>query len=133
METAKLQNQFKRKGVIVLRDYLSEEWIGRATSGVDNVHAHPSSLAQKFPYQYGEGAYFRDFGNWRKQPDIHSLVFDSPLAQLVSEIIGTNLLTFYHDQCIVKDPRNMSLVGFQQRMSNYPFEGSQVKTIYFLL
>lgn len=126
MDINGLRDRYRRKGVVVLRDYLSEDWIGKGTAAVESVHARPGPFAQTFPYRYGEGNYFRDFANWRNQPDLQAIIFDSPLPRLVAEIVGTNSLTFYHDQCIVKDPRNMSLVGFQQRMSNYPFEGTQV-------
>ena len=126
MDMEKLRLQYKKNGVVVLRDFLPEDWIQRGIAGVENIFSHPSKFAQTFPYLYGEGSYFRDYGNWKENTDIRELIFKSPIAKAVAEVVDTSTITLYHDQTIVKDAGNMSLVGFQQRMSNYPFTGSQV-------
>ncbi|GAV03167.1 hypothetical protein RvY_13634 [Ramazzottius varieornatus] len=133
MDVNKLKEVYKQKGAVILRDFLSEEWIQRGINGVEQVFANPSKYAQTFPYVYGEGHYFRDYGNWKDNVDIRDLIFKSPIVKAIADIVDSRSVTLYHDQTIVKDPRNMLLVGFQQRMSNYPFAGSQGCTAYVTL
>ncbi|OQV22044.1 Selenoprotein O [Hypsibius exemplaris] len=130
IDIASLKKEYERNGAICIRGFLGEEWLAKAADAADAVFKEPSRLVQHSPYRSGNGELLVDYGNWKRQETIREVVFNSPIAKIVAELMASRTVTLYHDKICVKDPGDNQLAPFQEEMSNYPFSGQQACTVF---
>ncbi|XP_055343518.1 uncharacterized protein LOC129591750 [Paramacrobiotus metropolitanus] len=136
MDTERIRAEYLRNGVVLLRDFLSPDWLDKVTTAINKLHpeADPDrdqsttegeEEGAKADRSLSGSASGRDFGNWQSIPEIKELVSQSPLLKVLADIMASHSLTFYFDQVSVRPAHDRTLTPFHVEMSNYPFVGDQ--------
>ncbi|MGB0991758.1 MAG: phytanoyl-CoA dioxygenase family protein [Akkermansiaceae bacterium] len=99
-------HQFQSEGFIKLRDVFSEEVIQYyepIISAMTREHDPAAGVALDDKDLYGKA--FIQVGNlWTHNEQVRELVFCRRLAQLATELMGTDGIRLYHDQSLYKEP-----------------------------
>ncbi|MEZ5742039.1 MAG: hypothetical protein R3E68_23115, partial [Burkholderiaceae bacterium] len=86
---------FRRDGVVVIRNAVSPEWVARMNGVADAQMAAPGKWANDQPQADGRGRLFTDRYLWRDNDQIRAFVFESGLAGLMGELMGSEVIRLY--------------------------------------
>jgi ectoine hydroxylase-related dioxygenase (phytanoyl-CoA dioxygenase family) len=111
---------FHRDGAVLLRDRLGSKWVEVLTEGLEYAQAHPDGMSA------GVGMALR-IDQWpaRQSPALQRLLQDSPLAEIVSTVIG-GPVRFYMDQMFYKPAGQIFPSAWHQDTCYYNVEGEQL-------
>ena len=109
--------QFQRDGVVVLRNVLDQEWLGRLADAVEANMANPGPYGKN--HAESGGAYFGDYVNWKRIPDLINIAKDGPLGKVAGDLMEASHVRFFHEHVLVKEPGNASATPWHQDMPYY--------------
>ena len=93
---------YRRDGVVCIRGMFDREWIDLLRPAAERV------VAMSEP----EKNRLRAFGNkhlWHGFPEFRRYVYESPAAEVVGRVLGSQSSTFYFDQIWAKAPRSTNI------------------------
>ena len=93
---------FWEDGVVLLPHALEQTWIDLVALGIKRNLRNPGPFA-KHAYKGTEREFYSDECNYHAIPEYRMLLDDSPVAELVAAILGTEQLWLFYDQIFVKD------------------------------
>ena len=113
--TQQILNDYRRDGVVCIRNVFDQHWIHTIRRGIDNNLQNPSVFSEKLvdeksSVSSGEtsggrsgGAYFNDYCNWRSIPEFKDFILNSPSAQISGILMDSKHSVFYHEHVLVKE------------------------------
>ena len=110
-------NEFRKNGVVVLRDVLSQGWLERLAKAIEANMASPGPYGKNHAEE--GGAYFGDYVNWQRFPDFLDIAKDGPLGHVAGELMGGAVARLFHEHVLVKEPGNVSATPWHQDMPYY--------------
>lgn len=122
--------EFKENGVICLKGAFSEEWVHKVSKGIERNFANPGKYSQILFNANSLGCYFNDYFNWRKIPEFHDFVYNSPAAEISGKLMRSKEVVFYHEHVFTKDPMTDREPPWHQDQSYYPIDGWQNCTLW---
>jgi ectoine hydroxylase-related dioxygenase (phytanoyl-CoA dioxygenase family) len=120
---------YAEDGAGVVREVIPQAWITRMRGALDEVLQAKSELAMNLA-SGDQGAFFNDLFLWRWQDDFRAFIFDSPLPELASQIIGSDEIRLLYDQIFVMEPGGSTGTPWHQDTPYWPITGSQVISIW---
>jgi ectoine hydroxylase-related dioxygenase (phytanoyl-CoA dioxygenase family) len=115
---------YDRDGVVVLRQVISADWIGRMQTAVDRVIASPTDIGATY------GAFSHDMFLWRHDEDFRAFALDSPLPAIARSLMRTSRLNLFFDQLLVKEPGLAAEIKWHQDLQTFPVSGTQAISIW---
>ena len=123
---------YARDGFACLRGVCGPEWIERMRGAVERIKHAPGPLRQRFrPDDPGE--FFSEKLMWTFDADFRTYVFESPVASAVAALLRSQKLNIFFDQILVKEPGTDAPSPWHQDLNFWPFEGSQVASLWMPL
>ena len=116
---------YRRDGVVVLRDVLTPDEVDRLRAGIDEVVASPSPRAKVASAPDDPGFFIEDFCTWRERSTFESVIRTSRLAEVAADLMGSRTVTMYHDHILVKEPGTRQRTPWHQDQPYYDVEGKQ--------
>ncbi|MDP7667001.1 MAG: phytanoyl-CoA dioxygenase family protein [Rhodospirillales bacterium] len=123
---------YARDGVVCLRDILESAWIERMRRAVDRVTRSPGPMRESY-YPDRPGDFFSEKFLWTFDADFRAYVFESPAAGAVAALLESQKLNIFFDQILVKEPGTDAPSPWHQDLNFWPFEGSQVASLWMPL
>jgi ectoine hydroxylase-related dioxygenase (phytanoyl-CoA dioxygenase family) len=121
-----LVDEYQRDGVAVLRGVLDDDEVAQLRAGVDAVIASPSPAVISTGGGPGEpGAFFEDFCNWARVPELEAVIRGSDLARVGAELMQSEQVRLFHDHILVKEPGTTTKTPWHQDQPYYCIDGSQ--------
>ncbi|MED5264535.1 MAG: phytanoyl-CoA dioxygenase family protein, partial [Actinomycetota bacterium] len=124
--------QYKKDGVVMVKNLLHPEWLLLLEVGLERVLNSSSQRLHKF-FEGEEGEFIETIRNFDVIPEIRRFVYDSPIADLVGKIIGSENLWLYSDEFFVKDRGNAERTPWHQDTPYWPIEGEQIASAWISL
>lgn len=125
---------FRSEGVIVLPDVISDAWLSRLGTIVDRIAVHPGKWASdtgELPDAGGRA--LDDRYLWRENETVREFVFESGIAALVGQAMGSREVRFYFDHWLVKEPGSKTATPWHQDVVYWPFDGTQIASVWIPL
>ncbi|NIP15820.1 MAG: phytanoyl-CoA dioxygenase [Pseudomonadales bacterium] len=130
--TAELIEQYRRKGVVCVRGALHPEWLMLLEMGLERVMADPGQ--QKHLFYRGEpGEFIETIRNFDVAPEIRRLIYDSPIADMIGKLIGSENVWLYSDEFFVKEGGACERTPWHQDLPYWPLEGEQIASMWISL
>ncbi len=107
---------FHRDGAVLLKGVLASEWVELALAGLDAAIDEPDVMSSDL------GTLRVDQFPAAKSPDLKSLVYDSPLAEIVGTVLQSPV-TFYMDQLFSKPAGHIPPTPWHQDTCYYNVDG----------
>ena len=92
LTSQEIQN-FKKDGAIVIRNKFDVSWIEKLKKGIDRDIKNPSPRFKSHTLEKGVPAYLEDYWTWDLVPEFKEFVYNSPYAQIASELMSAKKIT----------------------------------------
>jgi ectoine hydroxylase-related dioxygenase (phytanoyl-CoA dioxygenase family) len=119
---------FRDDGVVCLRGAFMPPALELARAAFDWSLAHPSPAANR--YAGGEGTFYQDLANPKALPAYQNVIGDSPAADLVAALWGSDDVWFMYEQVFLKEGGESRRTPWHQDSSYLPIEGAQIAVVW---
>ncbi len=117
-------NQFKKDGVIFLKDKFDISWIKKLQSGIKRDIKNPSPRFKSHTIEKEVPAYLEDYWTWDLVPEFKDFVFNSPYAQIASELMSAKKINLVMDNWFLREAGSKSSTPFHHDISYFDMEGT---------
>ena len=100
--TDEMRKQFREDGVVVLRGLLEPTWLQMIDQGVLRNVKNPGPYQVRY-YEGTDREFLMDMCNWFTIPEFRMLCSDSPLVDVIADLLDTQELRMFYDQIFVRD------------------------------
>lgn len=128
---ASLREAFQRDGVVVVRNAVSPEWVERMRRFAERQMALPGRWVNDQPEtEKGGGRLFTDRYLWRTDEDVRAFAFESGIAAIVGQLMGSRTARLYFDHLLIKEPGTLAPTPWHQDSPYWPFTGKQIASAW---
>ena len=93
---AKIDN-FKRDGVVLLKNAFSKDWLDVLRATIDEAHARPSPHLVRHTKDPDAPAYFEDFWSWSMFDGFEDFVRNSPCSHYAAQLLDAERINLVMD------------------------------------
>ena len=87
-------NKFNQDGAIFLKNKFDVSWINKLQKGIERDIKNPSPRFKSHTVKKNVPAYLEDYWTWHLVPEFKDFVFNSPYAQIASELMSAKKITW---------------------------------------
>lgn len=120
---------YDRDGAVVVRGVFSD-WVETIAAGIHRNMDTPGEFASENAVAEGEGRFFDDYCNWRRIPELESVIRMSPAAELAATVMQSPIAQFFHDHVLVKESGTPKATPWHQDAPYYFVDGRQTVSIW---
>ena len=99
--TPELRAQYEQDGVVFLPGALHPQWLMLVELGLQRVLQNSGQTKHLF-YKDLPGEFVETVRNFEVTPEIQRLLYDSPIADAISALVGSVNIWLYSDEFFVK-------------------------------
>lgn len=122
---------YREDGFAFLPQAVAPKWQDLIAKGIERNLKDPSPWAGE--YQKKGGRFFTDNSNFSVNPEFQEVLYDSPIVDLMAELMGVDRVWLYYDQVFFKEGEAVR-TGWHQDMSYYLMQpGMQVNGAWISL
>ena len=81
-------NKFNQDGAIFLKNKFDVSWVNKLKKGIERDIKNPSPRFKSHTVKKNVPAYLEDYWTWHLVPEFKDFVFNSPYAQIASELMS---------------------------------------------
>jgi ectoine hydroxylase-related dioxygenase (phytanoyl-CoA dioxygenase family) len=123
-------DDFQRDGAVILRAVVAPALVDSLRKGIDDNIAAPSPRAKIASGADDPGRFIEDFCNWRTNSAYRRFIFDSGLAKIAGELMGSSTVRLYHDHMLTKEAGTAQRTPWHQDQPYYNVEGRQAVSFW---
>jgi ectoine hydroxylase-related dioxygenase (phytanoyl-CoA dioxygenase family) len=129
-----LRDAYQRDGVVLVRQAIAPRWVERMNRFAQTQLDTPSRWGNDQPESSGKGGrLFTDRYLWRSHSDVRAFAFESGVAGLVGQLMGSRTARLYFDHLLIKEPRTLAPTPWHQDIPYWPFQGRQIASAWVAL
>ena len=125
--------RYREDGAACLRGVFDLEWIEALRRAVDDDIAAPGPMVRINTPAGNPGRFFVDFQLWQRRPECRAFVFDSPAPALAARLLGADMVHWYHDHLLVKEPGTIEPTPWHHDLPYYPIDGEDMVSMWLPL
>ena len=130
MIDSQLVKQYQEDGAICLRQVIEPTWLEAIAAAIDEDMQNPGPLARVNTPQGAPGLFFVDFQLWQRHDACRGFVFNSPMASIAAQLMGSQRVFWYHDHLLVKEPGTAESTPWHHDQPYYPVDGEQLVSFW---
>lgn len=130
--TTEMQREFREVGIVHLRNVLEPTWLQLIETGI-NRNLHVKGPYQKLHFEGTPREFYDDYCNYWNIPEYRMLMRDSPLVELIAELMRTKELRMLYEQIFLKQGGLSRRTPWHQDMTYFPAAGRQVCAAWITL
>lgn len=124
--------EFRAVGATVLRGAFVD-WVDVLRAGVAANVDQPGPDGKIYQKEEGEGRFLSDYCNWQRIPEYRDFIFNSPAAEIGSELMGCKTVRLFHEHVLVKEARAGIATPWHQDQPYYCVEGPHTVSLWIPL
>jgi ectoine hydroxylase-related dioxygenase (phytanoyl-CoA dioxygenase family) len=124
---------YRRDGIVCLRGLFDRIWVEELRDLIERDIAQPSGMVKDINESGASGFFFGDTfvahhieGFWR-------VVHESPAADAIGALLGSEKLNLIFDQILVKEPKTSSRTVWHHNATYWPVAGDMICTLWAAL
>jgi ectoine hydroxylase-related dioxygenase (phytanoyl-CoA dioxygenase family) len=125
--------QFQRDGATVLRGALDRRWLDLLAEGVEYNRTHPSDWSHWYTSPDEAVGFWSDYVTWPVVEQYRQVVFESGLAEIARELMGSSTVRFFHEHVLVKEPGATEPTPWHHDDPYYGVDGMQNVSMWITL
>jgi ectoine hydroxylase-related dioxygenase (phytanoyl-CoA dioxygenase family) len=130
--TPDVRDAFGRDGVVMMPQLLHPEWLALIELGLQRVMANSAQVKHRF-FDDQPGEFLETVRNFDVTPEIRRLLFDSPIADVIGALVGSERMWYYSDEFFIKEGGNRSRTPWHQDTTYWPLAGTQIASMWISL
>ena len=123
LTTKEIEN-YKTDGAVFLRNKFDLSWIEKLKIGIKKDIKSPSPRFKSHTIQKNIPAYLEDYWTWDRIPEFKDFVFNSPYAEIASELISAKKINLVMDNWFLRESGSKSSTPFHHDISYFDMEGT---------
>lgn len=136
MNTVQLDDQqiktFQDSGVVLIRG-LFKDWLEPLRAGIDHNMQQPGEYGKNYTQNGQSGHFFGDYCNWQRIPEYRDFLFNSPAAQVTSQLVKSDTIRIFHEHVLVKEPGTTQKTPWHHDQPYYCVDGKQLCSLWIPL
>ena len=125
--------EFQRDGATVLRAVVDDRWLALLAEGVEYNRNHPSEWSHWYTSPDEAVGFWSDYVTWPVVEQYRRVVFESGLAELARELMGSTTVRFFHEHVLVKEPGATEPTPWHHDDPYYGIDGMQNVSMWIAL
>ncbi|KAF0171316.1 MAG: phytanoyl-CoA dioxygenase [Alphaproteobacteria bacterium] len=121
---------YARDGAVILKGVLDLDWVERMRAAVAEILDHPGAAAVEYAPSGSRGRYLGDFLMWTHQGDFRDFALASPLPAIAQQILQSDVVRFFYDQLLVKEPNTLEETPWHQDLPYWPLRGEDILSLW---
>lgn len=130
--TPELKSQYEEDGVVMVPQALHPEWLMLLELALIRVMGDAAITKHRF-YHNEPGEFIETVRNFDTVPELQRLMYDSPIADMIGALIGSDNVWLYSDEWFIKTGGNCARTPWHQDTTYYPLEGEQIASMWISL
>ena len=116
---------FKRDGVVLLKDAFSTEWLDTLRANIDESRSRPSPHLVRHTKDPDAPGYYEDFWSWSMFDGFEDFVRNSPCSNYAAQLLGAEeSINLVMDNWFMREAGSKSRPPFHQDLSYFDFTGN---------
>lgn len=124
---------FRRDGVVLVRGAVDPESLELLAEGVEHNRRHPSAWSHWYTDADEAAGFWSDYVTWPDVEPYRRVVFETPLAELAGELMGSESVRFFHEHVLVKEPGAAERTPWHHDQPYYCVDGDQNVSMWIAL
>jgi len=116
---------FRRDGVVVVKGAVGPHALALLEEGVEHNRDHPSDWSHWYTDADEAVGFWSDYVTWPDVEPYRRVVFETPLAALAGELMGSESVRFFHEHVLVKEPGAGERTPWHHDQPYYCVDGDQ--------
>ena len=116
--------KYKLDGAIFLKNKFDIKWIEKLKKGIEKDIKNPSPRFKSHTLKSNIPAYLEDYWTWNLVPEFKDFVFNSPYAEIASELISAKKINLVMDNWFLREAGSKSTTPFHHDISYFDMEGT---------
>jgi len=128
-----LIRDYRENGVAVVPGAVSPKWVAFMREALDELMEKPTKMGLEYAYQEGSTRFFGDQYMWLTRPEFRKIAFESGIAEIAGDLMGSNTVSMFFDQVLVKEPGAAEPTPWHHDLPYWMVDGEQVCTVWIAL
>jgi len=116
--------QYNQDGAIFLKKKFDAKWIEKLKKGIERDIKNPSPRFKSHTIRSNVPAYLEDYWTWNLVPEFKDFVFNSPYAEIASELMSAKKINLVMDNWFLREGGSKSTTPFHHDISYFDMEGT---------
>ncbi len=116
--------KFKKDGAVFLSKKFDIYWIEKLKKGIKRDIKNPSPRFKSHTTKLNSPSYLEDYWTWDLVPEFKDFVFNSPYAEIASELLSAKKINLVMDNWFLREKGSKSSTPFHHDISYFDMEGS---------
>ena len=116
--------KYKLDGAIFLKNKFDIKWIEKLKKGIEKDIKNPSPRFKSHTLKSNIPAYLEDYWTWNLVPEFKDFVFNSPYAEIASELMSAKKINLVMDNWFLRESGSKSTTPFHHDISYFDMEGT---------
>jgi ectoine hydroxylase-related dioxygenase (phytanoyl-CoA dioxygenase family) len=130
--THEVIDRYRADGVVMMPQLLHPEWLTLIELGLQRVMANAGQAKHRF-FDDQPGEFIETVRNFDATPEIRRLLFDSPIADVIGALVGSERMWYYSDEFFIKEGGNRARTPWHQDTTYWPLAGTQIASMWISL
>jgi ectoine hydroxylase-related dioxygenase (phytanoyl-CoA dioxygenase family) len=124
---------YARDGVLLVREAVGAEWVARLRAIFESLLEAPGPWTSDTGHRGAGGRALDMRYLWPEREDVRRFVFDSGIAALAGDAMGSRDVRLYFDHWFLREPGGETGTPWHQDAVYWPFEGRQIASLWIPL
>ena len=117
-------DKFNKDGAIFLKSKFDLKWIEKLKKGIEKDIKNPSPRFKSHTSKPNVPAYLEDYWTWDLVPEFKDFVFNSPYAEIASELMSAEKINLVMDNWFLREAGSKSSTPFHHDISYFDMDGT---------
>jgi len=118
-------NFYNSKGVVLLKNIISQSWLKKLETGVKKNFKDPSKYKCVYERNKSKELFYDDYCNWQRISEYGDFLYNSEIGNIASELMKSKKVNIFHEHVLIKESGAKKKTPWHQDQSYYCVEGDQ--------
>lgn len=125
---------FIEDGVACARGVISDEWIFKLRTAIDQLIASPAEFSRDLAEEANTpGNFYNEIFPARRNEILRDFIRLSPIAEIAATAMGCQSIRYFNDQLLVKEPGTSAETPWHQDLPYFPCDGEHICSVWVAL
>lgn len=124
---------YESEGVVLIKDAVDPCWVDKMILAIDQQLNNPGEWVQDTNPGGAKGRFLHDRYLWPTVAAFRDFSFNSGVANLAAQAMGSKSSRLYFDHVFVKEPNTDEEFFWHQDLPYWPFKGEQISSVWLSL
>ena len=96
-------NFYNEKGVVLLKNIISQNWLKKLELGIKKNFKNPSQYKCVYEKIGNKELFYDDYCNWQRIDEYKDFLFNSEITNIALELMNSIKVNLFHEHVLIKE------------------------------